>query len=126
TDNGATAPFWPSTVDRQLSSCRGNKLIVPLVLALELQKIVVAAHLAVRIAAAHVRPSLVDGAPTLVRVEESADRLVNVVALMAQDLLVRLFGFVAIRKALLSLLKAEPEMLGEPGDVVVAHCDAGV
>ena len=53
---------------------RRNELIVALMLALELQEIVVAADLAVRIAPAHVRPRLVDGAAALVGVEEAADR----------------------------------------------------
>ena len=66
-------------------------------LAFELQEIVVAADVAVRIATAHVRASLVNGAASLVGVEEAADRLVDVVALMPQDLLVDFLRAISIR-----------------------------
>src|SRR5262245_47311675 len=63
--------LFSRTRDAASASCRRDELVVALVLALELQEIVVAAHLAVRIAAAHVRPRLVDRAAALVAIEEA-------------------------------------------------------
>src|SRR5690606_23117966 len=106
------------------SSGRGNELVIALMLAFELEEIVVAADFPVRIAAAHVRTSLVDRAAPRVGVEEAADRLIDVIALMSQDLLVDFLRLVPVREATLCILEGQIEMLRESRNVVIAYRNA--
>src|SRR5258706_7876514 len=86
---------------------------------LELEKLVVAAALAVGIVAADTRPSVVDGAAARRRVEETADSVKDPVLLMAQESR-------ALGKARLCLLLGEAEMLRQPGDVLLRDFDLRV
>src|SRR4051812_34448697 len=92
--------------------------------ALELQKFVVAAAIAIRILAAHIRTRFVDRATSLVGIEEAADRLVHVIALMTQNLLVRILGLVVVREASLRFLVGQPEVPCEPCNIELTHSDA--
>src|SRR5690606_12804654 len=97
-----------------------------LMLAFELQEEVIATNAPIRIATAHIRSSLIHRTTPFVAVEEAADRFIDVIALMAQNLLVRVLGLIAVREALLGRLETDPEVLRAPGDVVVAHLNTGV
>src|SRR6185436_8563669 len=101
---------------------RRNELIVTLMFPLELQEIVIPADLAVGIAPADVGPCVVDGAAAFVPVEEAAHGLVDVVLMVAQDLLVA--RSIAVREALLRLGLSHAEVPRQALDVELAHGDA--
>ena len=92
-------------------------------LALELQEVVVAALVAVGIFAAHGRAGVVDGAGTLVLVEEHAHRLEDVILAVAQHLV---SVFHLLGEALLRRFGADVEMLGEALDVARLDLDVVV
>src|SRR5687768_9283581 len=94
--------------------------------ALEFQERVVTAAVSVRIAAADIGPRLVHGAAPLLGIEEAADGLVDVVALVPQDLLVHFLGLVAISELLPGLAHRQAEVTRQALDVVVAHGNARV
>jgi hypothetical protein len=102
-------------------SGRGNEFLVVLMLALELQEVVVAALFAIWIAAADIRTGVIYGAPALIGVEEAADGFIDVIALMTQDLLVDFFGLISIREPAPGFFKRYLEVLCEASDVVVTH-----
>src|SRR6185436_3709718 len=101
---------------------RRNELIVTLMFPLELQEIVIPADLAVGIAPADVGPCVVDGAAAFVPVEEAAHGLVDVVLMVAQDLLVA--RSIAVREPLLRLGLSHAEVPRQALDVELAHGDA--
>lgn len=94
--------------------------------ALELQEIVVATFVAVRIDPADGGAGGVDGALALVAVEEAADGLVDVILVVPEDLLVGVLRLVAVRVALLRDGDGHAEVLGQSLDVLVLHLDAGM
>src|SRR5688572_16397188 len=118
-----------STIRRACSaserpSGEGDEVLVVLVGALELQELVVAAAVAVRVAAADRRTRLVHGAAALLLVEQHAGRLEHRVLLVAQEL--HLFLGVVLGEALLGILVADAEVLRQALDVARGDLDLGV
>ena len=123
-DPDAITPRPPSPPSGRRRLSQGDEFLVVLVGALELQELVVAAALAVRVAAADGRPRLVHGATALLLVEQHAGRLEHLVLAVAQEL--HLFLGVVLRVALLGLPVADAEVLRQALDVARRDLDFGV
>src|SRR5947199_570365 len=102
----------------------GDELGVFLNAALEAEEIIIAATAGAGILAADPRARLVDGAAPGLAVEEAADGAVGLVRLVAEDDLARLVAFLG--KLPRDRFGREPQVLGQPEDVLLLHRDARV
>lgn len=91
--------------------------------ALELQKIVITAFVAVGILAAYRRARCVNRATTFILIEEHAHALVHMILAMPQDPFIGLLGFVVIRKLFTCSSRRQLKVFGQSVDVVIRHFD---
>lgn len=115
-----------------LVSGAGDKVVVALVFALELDEAVITAFFAVRKIPADRRTRFVNGAATVFRIQKLARRFIDVVWSVAEDaflhVIVRVaFGeFVITREGDFGSVNAEIEVLRQAGNVAFRYDDSWV